>query len=252
MKKLNLMLAVLTLCLFYGCANEGDIDAVTGGGEGILGSVTSRSAPKKMDKVAVKTEPVKVKPTRVKQLKARPVKAAPVKKPSSIELMVADFNSGMRPCNVGGDFGAWDRDPADSSQTCTESFDTVNKYGRTGFGIKLEYDVDSSNPAYNGFWLKLKGLDASDFSNLIFFVKGDAEAGFTNVFKIELKNAKGEVGKFYVSGLTSDWREIFIPLKDFHGINSFEDLSEFVIVFEDRMATDKDGIIYIDEIKFTD
>ena len=168
------------------------------------------------------------------------------------EITVADFDSGSKPCNIGGDFGAWDKDPADFSQGCSDNFDPVEKMGPKGFSIRLDYDVDSPNPAYNGFWLKLNNLDAAKYKNLSFVVKGDAEAGYTTVFKVELKNNKGEVGKFYVTGIDDSWQTISIPLRNFSGIVDFKGLAEFVIVFEDRMATNKDGTIYIDEIKLTD
>ena len=167
------------------------------------------------------------------------------------ELVVSDFDSGAKPCNIGGGFGAWDKDPADFSQGCSDIFDPIEKVGDKGFSMKLDYDVDSPNPAYNGFWLKLNDLDASGYKNLSFDVKGDPEVGYTTVFKIELKNNKKEVGKFYVTEVDDSWQTITIPLRNFSGIMDFSGLAEFVIVFEDRMATNKDGIIYIDEIKFT-
>ena len=39
--------------------------------------------------------------------------------------MVADFNSGTKPNNIGGDFGAWIKDPNDPMQGCVESFDAT-------------------------------------------------------------------------------------------------------------------------------
>jgi hypothetical protein len=167
------------------------------------------------------------------------------------ELIVADFDSGEKPNNIGGNFGAWDKDPADFSQGCAEAFDSANRYGAKGFAMKLDYDVDSRNPAYNGFWMFLQNLDASDYDNLAFIVKGDKNEGYTTVFKVELKNAKKQVGRYYVTNVTDEWQEIVIPLKDFKGITDFSDLTEVVIVFEDRIASNKDGVIYIDDIKFT-
>jgi len=167
------------------------------------------------------------------------------------ELMVADFDSGAKPNNIGGNFGAWDKDPADFSQGCTDIFDPVEKSGSSGFSMKLDYDVDSPNPAYNGFWLKMNDLDASGYKNISFDIKGDSEEGYTTVFKIELKNNKGEVGKFYATGIDDSWQTIAIPLKNFTGIIDYSALEEFVIVFEDRMATNKDGIVYIDNIRLT-
>jgi hypothetical protein len=166
-------------------------------------------------------------------------------------LLVADFNAGTKPNNLGGDFGAWDKDPTDFSQGCTESFDPNVKHGNTGFSMKLDYDVESQNPAYNGFWMFLQGLDASPYDTLVMWVKGDKENGFTTVFKVELKNDKKEVGKFYATGINDEWQRIALPLKAFKGINDMTNLTEFVIVFEDRIASNKKGIIYVDDIQFT-
>lgn len=165
-------------------------------------------------------------------------------------VLVADFNAGVKPNNLGGDFGAWDKDPTDFSQGCVEAFDPNVKHGETGFSMKLDYDVDSTNPAYNGFWMFLQNFDATGYDTLSFWVKGDKNAGYSTVFKIELKNAKKETGRYYATGISSEWQKISIPLKDFKGITDFKDLTEFVIVFEDRIASNKQGTIYLDDISF--
>lgn len=165
-------------------------------------------------------------------------------------LVVADFDSGEKPNNVGGNFGAWDKDPRDISQWCADTFDSTNRYGQKGFCIKLDYDVDSRNPAYNGFWMLLQALDASPYDSISFWVKGDEGAGYTSTFKIELKNAKKQVGAYYVTGITGSWQNMVIPLNKIRGITDFSGLTEFVVVFEDKVASDKDGAIYIDEVAF--
>ena len=167
------------------------------------------------------------------------------------ELAIADFNSGEKPNNVGGNFGAWDKDPSDFSQGCSEAFDSLNRRGTNGFAMKIDYDVDSSNPAYNGLWMFLQNFDASKYDNLSFWVKGDSKEGYTTVFKVELKNTSRQVGRYYVTSVTDKWQQIVIPLKEFKGITDFSSLTEFVIVFEDRVASNKDGVIYIDDIAFT-
>lgn len=167
------------------------------------------------------------------------------------DLLIADFDSGNKPGNLGGDFGAWDKDPADFSQGCTDIFDPIEKVGDKGFSMKLDYDVDSPNPAYNGFWVKLSDLNATQYKNLSFDIKGDPEKGYTTVFKLEIKNSKGETGRFYATGVDDTWQTITIPLRNFSGIVDFSTLKELVVVFEDRMATNKEGILYVDNIKFT-
>lgn len=167
------------------------------------------------------------------------------------ELLIADFDSGEKPNNIGGDFGAWNKDPADFSQGCTESFDSVNRYGDTGFGMKIDYSVESKNPAYNGFWMTLNNLNGSKYDNLSFWVKGDAKIGYTTVFKVELKNTGKQIGRYYVTNVTDQWQEVVIPLTEFKGLADLSSLTEFVIVFEDRIASNKKGVIYIDDIRLT-
>ena len=93
------------------------------------------------------------------------------------ELVVLDFDTGDKPNNLGGDFGAWDKDPNDDTQWCEVSFE----YGDDalgepdGYSLRLSYDVDSPSPAYNGFWTKLEGEDFSDYNTLNLYVKGDSE-----------------------------------------------------------------------------
>jgi len=176
--------------------------------------------------------------------------AAPVILAATNELVVADFDSGEKPNNIGGDFGAWNKDPTDFSQGCSESFDSVNRHGTKGFGMKLDYSVESKNPAYNGFWMFLQNLDASKYDSIAFWVKGDAKIGYTTVFKVELKNASKQVGRYYVTNITDQWQEIVIPLKDFKGLSDLSNLTEFVVVFEDRIASNKKGVVYIDELRF--
>lgn len=177
--------------------------------------------------------------------------ATAAEKMQANELVVADYDSGEKPNNIGGDFGAWNKDPTDFSQGCTEAFDSANRYGPKGFSMKLDYSVESKNPAYNGFWMFLQNLDASKYDNVAFRVKGDSKIGYTTVFKVELKNTSKQIGRYYVTNVTDQWQDVVIPLKDFKGITDFSNLTEYVIVFEDRIASNKKGVIYIDDIRFT-
>lgn len=169
----------------------------------------------------------------------------------SKSLVAADFNSGAKPNNLGGNFGAWDKDPADASQVCKDAFDGENRYGEDGFGLKLYYDVDSDRPAYNGFWMLLQGLDASGYDSISFWVRGDKGAGYTTKFKVELKNAGGETASYYVANVTDSWQNMLVPFAGMRGMKDFSALKEFVIVFEDRAVSKKTGVIYIDDIAFT-
>ena len=168
------------------------------------------------------------------------------------ELVIADFDTGDKPNNIGGDFGAWDKDPNDDTQGTVMSFATDDAKGDpSGYSIRLDYDVDSPNPAYNGFWMKLNGDDATAYNTLNFFIKGDAAAGYTKRIKIELKDMSNKPSVYMVSGITDQWQKISIPFEKFRRIENWSALNEFVVVFDDINSNPKKGTIYIDDISLS-
>ena len=169
---------------------------------------------------------------------------------AAADLMVADFDSGAKPNNLGGDFGAWIKDPADPMQGAVESFDAKDRYGDKGYALRLIYSVASKNPAYGGLWMRLQNLDASKFNTLRFRVRGDAGMGYTKVFKVELKDALDQGSHYYVREVTDQWQDIAIPLSGFEGMANARKLKELVIVIEDSTATAKQGVIYLDNVRF--
>ena len=170
---------------------------------------------------------------------------------ASAELMVADFNSGTKPNNIGGDFGAWIKDPSDPMQGCVESFDAKDRFGGKGYALRLIYSVASSKPAFGGLWMRLQNLDASRFDAIAFRVRGDAGMGYTHTFKVELKDALDQSSRHYVNYVSDQWQDVVIPLSAFEGTANPRKLKEFVIVFEDTTATAKQGVIYVDDVRFT-
>ena len=172
--------------------------------------------------------------------------------PKANELVIADFDTGDKPNNIGGDFGGWDKDPNDESQGTQMSFDTDDSQGdASGYAIRLDYDVDSPNPAYNGFWMKLNGEDATAYNTLNFYVKGDAKLGYTKRFKIELKDMTNKPSAYIVSGVTDQWQKISIPFEKFRRIENWNSLNELVFVFDDINSSPKTGSILIDQITFS-
>jgi len=157
-------------------------------------------------------------------------------------LVVADFNSGKKPNNLGQDWGAWNFDPSDPDQGCRDSIEAG--------ALRLDYDVQSSKPAFNGFWMRLGGLDAASYEWLSFQVRGGRDGKFTKRFKVELKNQKGERASYLVQIRSSEWQPIRIPFKKNPAVTDWSRLVEFVVVFDDVLATYKKGTIYLDEIEF--
>ena len=165
------------------------------------------------------------------------------------ELVVADFNTGDKPNNIGGDFGSWDKDPEDDTQGTAVSFEPEDALGDpSGYALRLEYDVDSPNPAYNGLWMKHVGEDLSDFNTLNFYVRGDGKAGFSKRMKIELKDQSGKPSPYIDSGITDEWQQFSIPFEKFKRISDWSSMNEFVLVFDDINSRPKAGTIYVDQI----
>lgn len=176
-------------------------------------------------------------------------KPAKLNDEKSGQLLVADFNSGQNVCNIGSKFGAWDKDPADATQTCQISFSDVERVANIGKSLVIRYDVDSENAAYNGVWMQLNNIDVSKFTKLVLYVKGDEKEGFTSQFKAELKTASS-VGKTVIN-VTKDWNKVEIPFIAFEGLSETErTLTEFTIVFDDVTSNPKEGVIYLDSVYF--
>jgi hypothetical protein len=100
-------------------------------------------------------------------------------------LLVSDFSSKTK-----GEFGTWENDPKDETQFCRMEIDnTLDRFGKPDYFVRLNYDVDSPRPAFNGFWMKLYDLDLTPYEYVSFLVKGENK--FTTQLKVEIKNKKG-------------------------------------------------------------
>lgn len=166
--------------------------------------------------------------------------------PTPPVLVLADFNTGRAPNNVGGCYGAWMRDEEDPAQFCRISGISRD----SGFVLRLDYDVEDSKPAFNGFWMKLQNLDATPYDDLVLSLGGDDEAGFTSLVKLELKSPL-KTGSCKITGIGPQMREFRVPLKQFLGLDTaaLSGLTEFGIVFADIEATRKTGTLYLDNIR---
>jgi len=168
------------------------------------------------------------------------------------ELVIADFDTGDKPNDIGGDFGSWDKDPNDETQSTQMAFEADDALGDpAGYSIRLHYDVDSPNPAYNGFWMKLNGENATPYNTLSFYIKGDAGAGFSKRVKIELKDMSNKPSPYMVSGVTDQWQKISVPFEKFRRIVDWSNMNEFVVVFDDINSNPKSGTIYVDHVTFS-
>lgn len=173
-------------------------------------------------------------------------------KPREGLLIAATFDSGEKPNEMGGTFGAWNYDPLDRTQGCVESFSLDHRGEGYGVSMRLDYDVESENVAFCGFWMRLNEADLRPYRELVFYLKGDPARGFTNRLKVELKNnIAGEKGSVIVEGIWNGWTKYRIPLAQFSTITDWSRISEFVIVLDDETVTEKVGAILLDDVYFS-
>ena len=151
--------------------------------------------------------------------------------------------------NLGEAFGIWDHDPGDPTQFCRARLVEDPRIGATGYSLMLEYDVDSPNPAFNGFWMKLPSLPVRQFHALAFAIKGDPERGFTRRLTLELKSPR-HAASYLLEGIQPTWTHMRVPLRAFGDIEKVREATEFVIVFDDQTVTEPVGAIYLDQVRF--
>jgi len=156
-------------------------------------------------------------------------------KSDSGDLLIADFNTRGKI----------------NTRRCTGSFDSAIRRGDSGYSLKIKYDVYSRSPVYSSVRIALPDIDASDYDNLSFWLKGNGKTGYSTVFKIELESSGGQAGYHYVTSVIDHWQEIVIPLSKFKGLTDISSLTALSVVFEDKIASNKRGVIYIDDLRFT-
>jgi hypothetical protein len=161
--------------------------------------------------------------------------------------VLADFNRSGHRTNADLPFGAWNSDPGDATQFCRVRLVDTERMGTAGYGLLIEYDVESPNPAYNGFWMKLPEVPLAAYRTVSFAIKGDAQRGFTRRLRLELKD-RTHIARFTLDGLDAHWKQVRIPLQAFEGIEALRAATEFVIVFDDETVTEKVGTVYLDDL----
>ena len=177
---------------------------------------------------------------------------------SAKDLVIASFETASR-SDLGTEMGAWSSNPLDSSQGTTMEiipmyYGVPGKNAADNHVVKITYDVATNGPALNGFYIMLNKLDMRPYKELSMMIKGDADYGFTTKFKITLTNSGGQRSSYVLKGITGDWQLVAIPMQGFTASGTLRDMSRIVemeITFDDMTVDDKNGILYVDEIKLS-
>jgi hypothetical protein len=129
------------------------------------------------------------------------------------------------------------------------------RVGNKGKSLKLVYEKESTG--WCGYFTLLNQIDGeyydlSKYKSVSFMVKGQ-KGGETFQLGMADKNwinigdslKAGQVENFLPSGVTTEWKEVVIPLKKF-GALDLTQMGSFVIDFNKKQK----GVIYVDNLKF--
>jgi general secretion pathway protein A len=108
---------------------------------------------------------------------------------------------------------------------------------------------DSLSSFYNGIRIFHRNADIGNYKNFIFFAKGERERDYLTVFRIELSNGAGKVGKYCSVGINDSWQKFNIPLEDFSRMINLNIITETTIFLD--AITGTDDITYIKDICFS-
>lgn len=148
-----------------------------------------------------------------------------------------------------GPYGVSDRNPMDPDQGIKMSLVEDGLPGKTGRKVlKLEYDVDSHEPAKAEFWLRLREMDLSRFDTLHLYLRGNTEHGKIRGVTIRIVDAGHRTAPYILTGIENHWKEFSIPLKRFSRIRDWSKIDEFGIVFDDVYSVPKEGALFVDKI----
>jgi len=166
----------------------------------------------------------------------------PVLPPSPI---VADFDSCTGVNRLGGLMGA--------AYNAPDSLEEIYvREPERGCVARLEYQIEE----WSAFWIKLQGVDLSLYSQLVFDIRADPEAGVPGQIKVELKRANNrEVSITYISDITAEWQTVTLNLRDFGPtgytaqLSSLSAMEELVFTFEAKQSG-ATGVVYLDNVGF--
>lgn len=122
--------------------------------------------------------------------------------------------------------------------------DALGKPG--GKSIRLDYDVDSYEPAKAFFWLTLREEDLSHYDTFHLYLKGSE--GSRGHVTVQLVDSANRPSPYVVGRIEDRWKEFRIPLKRFARIHDWSRVRELSIVIDDTYAIPKEGALFIDEI----
>ncbi len=172
-------------------------------------------------------------------------------------LMVDDFDDGRDPNNLNGRCELWKLD-AHGYQGFAPQFDSENKVGDFGYGLKLSYDLTPNKRAFCAYSQYIQKADLTPYSSLSFYIKGEKAKGFSRKLKVEIWDINNVEIIYFINGITDEWQKMVIPFDEFKGILSRWDkvvrvtivLENYPDFYKNTCITKSQGVFYVDNIAF--
>ncbi|MBN1913168.1 MAG: hypothetical protein JW788_02085 [Candidatus Omnitrophica bacterium] len=112
---------------------------------------------------------------------------------------------------------------------------------------KINFDFSSAKKEV--FSIGLSKLNLTDYKMLGFSLRKKGGKGEISL-RVELSNNFMETSEVYVKSIPTGWQDYKIDLGEFKNISNWKEMSEVAFVVEEWNAKDKQGVVYIDNIRF--
>jgi len=113
--------------------------------------------------------------------------------------------------------------------------------------VKINFNFDPAKK--ETYAIALNTLNMSGFRDLTF------EARRSNyndkvALRVEFTNAFKEKSEMYLQGLPHKWNRYRIPLAAFKKISDWSEMAELAFIIEEWNTKEKNGLVYIDNVRF--
>lgn len=120
------------------------------------------------------------------------------------------------------------------------------------YPLRLAYNLEASSSPVKEFSFSLAPTDARKYKYLRLRMKGDKFSKLSGALKIQLANIRNEKDFYYLSGIGSKWQDFSIGLSEFKNISDYSNITSLSFIFEEWNLGARDGVLYIDNIRFSE
>lgn len=120
------------------------------------------------------------------------------------------------------------------------------------YPISMSYGFESGSSEAKIFAYSLPQINAGNFKYLKLRIKGDKFFDKESSIKVAVENARLEKGFYYVNGITYQWQDFAIELSRFKSVTDWSKITNISFVLEGWNINSKTGVLYIDNVRFSE